>query len=87
MPEESGKRTSAIEIEERPYSPTFTELLRDSVIIQGVVTLALLFAVIYLACAGKDIPELLSTATSLVLGFYFGSKVQNAINVTRQYRR
>lgn len=58
----------------------FWELLEQSVLVQGLVTLLLVTACIYLAIAGKEIPELLSSATMLALGFYFGSKSQQTIN-------
>ena len=52
----------------------FYQLLRESVIVQAVVTLSLVSACIYLSIAGKPIPELLTNATMLSLGFYFGAK-------------
>lgn len=59
---------------------TFWTLLRDSVIIQGIVTLACVGTIIYLAVTGQPIPELLQTVTTLVIGFWFGSKVEHAIS-------
>jgi len=53
----------------------FLSLIERSVIVQGIVTLAVIGADIYLAVTGRPIPELLSQVTLLVLGFYFGSKV------------
>lgn len=57
----------------------FWELLAESVIVQGVVTVSLVGACIYLALVNQPIPDLLSSATMLALGFYFGSKSQMAI--------
>jgi len=57
----------------------FWELLQESVIVQALITLALVITTCYLVATGQDVPELLSTAMMLVLGFYFGSKVQHAI--------
>jgi len=39
-------------------------------------------AVIYLGCTGQPVPELLSSALWVVLGYYFGSKVQQQISAT-----
>ena len=53
------------------------ELIRESVIIQGILTCALVGAAIYLMLQGKDIPKDLWTLVTLIVGFYFGSKVEN----------
>jgi len=53
---------------------TFWELLRESVIVQAVVTLALVMAYIALAVQGIAVPDGLHSLTILALGFYFGSK-------------
>lgn len=58
----------------------FWQLLKDSVIIQGTITLALVGATIYLAATGQEIPDSIASATALALGFYFGSKAQQFIN-------
>lgn len=58
----------------------FLDLLERSVIVQGVLTLALAGAVIYLCCTGQQVPDLLAGAFVLVLGFYFGSKAQQVIS-------
>lgn len=61
----------------------FWELLKESVIVQGILTLALTGAVIYLTCTGQEIPGLLADAFLLVMGFYFGSKFQQAISASK----
>lgn len=58
----------------------FWQSLQDSVLVQAVITLSLVWTVCYLMATGQEVPELLSTALTLVLGFYFGSKVQNVIH-------
>jgi len=58
----------------------FWSLFEESVIVQACITLALVVTTCYLVATGQEIPELLSTALMLVLGFYFGTKVQNQIN-------
>lgn len=54
----------------------FWELFEESLIVQALITLALVLTVCYLFATGQEIPDLLSAALMLVLGFYFGSKVQ-----------
>ena len=58
----------------------FWDLLDRSVIVQGVTTLVLVGACVYLCVVGQPIPELLGDATMLALGFYFGTKVQHDIH-------
>jgi len=53
---------------------TFWALLRESVILQGTLTLCFTVTVCYLAVTGQPIPELLTQGTMLILGFFFGSK-------------
>lgn len=55
---------------------TFWRLLEESVIVQGLVTVGMAGAVIYMAVAGRDIPEALFGLASMALGFYFGAKGQ-----------
>lgn len=58
----------------------FWKLFEESVIVQALITLALVTVVCYLFATGRPIPELLSSALMLVLGFYFGSKTQQTID-------
>jgi len=62
----------------------FWQLLQESVIVQALITLTLVATVCYMVATGQDIPELLSTALMLVLGFYFGSKTQQAITAYKR---
>ena len=62
----------------------FLDLLRESVIVQAAITLCLVVTVCYLTATGQAVPELLSTALMLVLGFYFGSKVQAQISALQR---
>ena len=57
---------------------TFWELLRESVIVQALVTLGLVIAYITMAVQGLAIPDGLHSLTILALGFYFGSKTGTA---------
>ena len=54
---------------------TFWSLLRESVILQAVLTLGIWGAVVYLIVTNQPVPEILSMSANLVLGFYFGSKL------------
>jgi len=60
----------------------FWELMEESVIFQGFITMSLLGIVGYLTCAGMVVPDNINSALMLVLGFYFGSKSQQAITKT-----
>jgi len=50
------------------------ELLLESTIIQGIVTLILVLAVAYLSVTGGVVPDILSQALFTVIGFWFGTK-------------
>ena len=54
------------------------ELIRESVIIQGILTLGLVGAAIGMMLQGREVPRDLWSLVVLVVGFYFGSKVENA---------
>lgn len=54
--------------------PTFWSLLQESVIMQAVITLALIITLCVLIIMGAPIPEVLSASTTLVLGYFFGAK-------------
>jgi len=62
----------------------FWELFQESVIVQAIITLCLIMTTCYLVATGQEVPEILSTALMLVLGFYFGSKVQQQINTLQR---
>lgn len=53
----------------------FWKLLRESVIIQGTITIAIIGAIIYLVIAGQEVPSELWSWGALILGFFFGSKI------------
>jgi hypothetical protein len=53
----------------------FWDLLKSSAVTQGVVTIMVLGADIALMLQGRPIPDFFTAVTSLVVGFYFGSKV------------
>ena len=57
----------------------FWKLLKESVIVQGTITLILVCSVVYLAVVGRPVPDELSAGMALALGYYFGSKAQMQI--------
>jgi hypothetical protein len=58
----------------------FLDLLRESIIVQGLVTLCLIVTICILFATGKPVPDLLAQITLLVVGFWFGTKVQYYIS-------
>lgn len=59
---------------------TFWDLVKESVILQGIVTVLLLLSACYLWATGQEVPEQLGNLLQLVVGFWLGSKVQNVLN-------
>jgi len=56
----------------------FWDALKESVILQGVITVMVLGLIIFLLATKQEVPEQLWTAFALILGFFFGSKVERA---------
>jgi len=57
----------------------FWELFKTSVIVQATIALVLLTTICYMYASQQDVPENLVNFFAVVLGFYFGSKVQSGI--------
>jgi len=55
------------------------DLLRESVLIQALMALSLLVAMIIMAIRGQNPPEWMVQLLMIVVGFYFGGKVERAI--------
>jgi hypothetical protein len=53
---------------------TFWQLLRESILVQSLVTLMLVGAIIYMYVVGREVPADLVNISLLVLGFWFGTK-------------
>lgn len=62
---------------------TFWTLLKESVITQAVITTIIVGAVVYLIVTGQTVPDSLWQLSTLVIGFYFGSKVGFSQGVTK----
>lgn len=52
----------------------FVELLRESVIFQGVITLIVLGVWGYLIVTGQPVPDTVQLLAGTVVGFFFGGK-------------
>jgi hypothetical protein len=55
------------------------ELLRESVLIQALITLIFVTAASWIALSGGEVPDWMVQLLMLILGFYFGSKAERAI--------
>lgn len=54
----------------------FWELLEKSVIVSGILAIAVVGAIVYLAVVGQPIPEILTALGGTIVGFFFGAKKQ-----------
>ena len=54
---------------------TFWSLLKESVITQALITMAVVGVTLYLLATNQPVSSELWTLDTLVIGFYFGSKV------------
>ena len=57
----------------------FWDLLRESVIVQGILVIMIVGLIAYLLVMKQEVPEQLWDAFLLILGFFFGSKLRQAI--------
>lgn len=55
------------------------QLLRESVLIQAIVTLILTVGMVYMYMVGKTIPQDFLNLQLLIIGFWFGSKSEARI--------
>ena len=61
----------------------FIQLLRESVITQALITVMALGVTFVLVATGRDVPQEVWTMDGLVIGFYFGGKVQARVSAER----
>lgn len=52
------------------------DAIKSSVIVQGLVTLAFVGTSCYLYATGQPVPDTLLQLDGVVVGFFFGAKVQ-----------
>lgn len=58
---------------------TLIDLFRESTLVQAMIALLYSAGVLYLVATGQNVPEWAVQILMLIIGFYFGSKVQQAI--------
>lgn len=58
---------------------TFYLLMKQSIIVQALITLIIVSTISYLYVVGRPVPPDLMTIAVLILGFYFGSKTQQKV--------
>lgn len=56
----------------------FVDLLEKSVIVSSYVAAVTVTATVYLAATGKPVPELLSSVTLIIIGYFFGAGTAKA---------
>jgi len=64
----------------------FWELFKSSVVLQFTLALVVSATVCALYLMGRDVPRELMGAWMLILGFVFGQKVQQMVNMNRANR-
>ena len=57
---------------------TLLDLFLSSAVMQGLLSVAVVGAYIYMLVTGAEVPETLVVSVGLVLGFFFGSKLSLA---------
>lgn len=62
------------------FGTRFLDLVERSIIVQSLVTLALVGVVCYMYVTGSAVPEGLSGLTYAVVGYWFGTKAQHVID-------
>lgn len=55
------------------------ELVKSSVVVQGVVTVAFVGTACYLYATGRPVPDTLLQLTGVATGFFFGAKAQQSL--------
>lgn len=58
----------------------FWNLFEKSIIVQSIITLMLMGSVTFMYVTRSDVPDNLVNMTLLVLGFWFGTKIQGNVN-------
>jgi len=63
----------------------FWDLFAESVIVQGLLTATIWVVIMALVLMGRDVPEMLVNVGYTIIGFWFGTKVQSAVNKVARY--
>ena len=61
----------------------FWKLFRESVILQGVLTIGIWAVILALVIQGREPPEPVVNVGYTIIGFWFGTKVQAAVSASR----
>lgn len=59
---------------------TLTDMIRESVIVQGAITIIVVATLCYMVASQLVIPAYFTDIASIIIGFYFGAKVQNLVH-------
>ncbi len=62
----------------------FWRLFRESVILQGLLTVGIWACILTMIMRGQTPPEPVVNVGYTIIGFWFGTKVQNAVNVLKK---
>ena len=62
----------------------FWTLLKESIIVQSLLTLGFSGTCVYLWVTGRSVPDQALQALWVVLGFWFGSKVQHTLAKSKE---
>ena len=62
---------------------TFMDLLSESTIFQGIITIMVLGTWCYMLVTGQNTPEILNVTMGTVVGFFFGGKYVQAMQNAR----
>lgn len=60
----------------------FWELLKESTLVQGIIGLLFAGVLAYMYCSGVPVPQELLALFGVILGFYFGGKVEQRLKGT-----
>jgi hypothetical protein len=66
---------------------TFIDLLKESSLVQALITLVIVVTLCYMYVQSMNIPETLTSVMLLIVGYYFGTKQQQAVNKIQSARK
>jgi len=62
---------------------TFWKLFKESVIMSGFITISCISVMLYLVATGQPVPDILSNTVMIVVGFFFGGKLQQTVEARK----
>lgn len=57
----------------------FWDLVKESTIVQGIITVSVVGVTCYLWATGQQVPQELWTADGIIIGFFFGAKTTQIV--------